>query len=353
MLRILIGLAALLAFPATATALQNPAGFNVNIHAPGSPAMPSDYYPAASGQSGIWNSMPTPSSGISGSWFSGPFTDVLGNTTAVDIEVSGSYGSFNSNWPNTTADDQALLNSGLEIRSYYYSAQFDIHGLAPGSYLLYTYGLESISSNDVYVQGTLRNTVLGSFANGFVEGVTHTIHSITVVAGQPVHVSVHPHVYGLYGQVDGFQIIPDGGVVGDSYCDSNVNSTGLMAEMVTSGSPSATANNLQLGVRHLPQNQFGYFIVSQDQGVGITPPGSQGILCIGGSVGRHNRLGEVLFSGTTGAVLLDVDLTDVPQPMGTVSIVGGQTWNWQYWYRDTNPNNTSNFSDGTRIHFTN
>ncbi len=353
MFRILISLTALLAFGDTATAFQARAGFNVNIHSPGSPAMPSDHYPAASGQAGQWNSMPTPNAGYSGSWFSGPLSDLHGNPTAVDIEVSGSYGAYNSNWSNTTADDRALLNSGLAINSYYYSAQFDIHGLAPGDYFLYTYGLEGISSNDVSVQGTLRNTVMGSFSNGFVEGVTHTIHSITVVAGQPVHVSVLPHVYGLYGQVDGFQIVPEGGDIGVSYCDSTVNSTGLMAEMVTSGSRSAGANDLQLGVHHLPQNQYGYFIVSQDQGVGITPPASQGILCIGGSVGRHNRLGEVLFSGTTGAVLLVADTTDVPQPMGPVSITGGEIWNWQFWYRDNNPHSTSNFSDGTRIHFSN
>ena len=49
--------------------------------------------------------------------------------------------------------------------------------------------------------------------------------------------------------------------------------------------------------------------------------------------------------------MISVDLTDVPTPSGPTTVLAGQTWNWQCWYRDKNPNNTSNFTDGIEITF--
>jgi hypothetical protein len=53
----------------------------------------------------------------------------------------------------------------------------------------------------------------------------------------------------------------------------------------------------------------------------------------------------VLTSGAAGTVSLVLDLTAVPQPTGSVPALAGDTWNWQYWYRDANPTVTSNFSN--------
>jgi hypothetical protein len=33
------------------------------------------------------------------------------------------------------------------------------------------------------------------------------------------------------------------------------------------------------------------------------------------------------------------------------SILAGETWNFQAWYRDLNPTNTSNFTDGLSVTF--
>ena len=68
-----------------------------------------------------------------------------------------------------------------------------------------------------------------------------------------------------------------------------------------------------------------------------------------GSIGRYNA--NILNSGTIGEVSLALDLANTPTPIGNVAIMVGETWNFQCWYRDLNPQATSNFSDGLSITF--
>lgn len=142
-----------------------------------------------------------------------------------------------------------------------------------------------------------------------------------------------------------------GGVnLGTNYCGpANLNSAGIDAKISAFGSATATENYLELTAFDLPTNQFAYFINSQTQGFTANPGGSQGNLCVSGAIGRHtSQLGS---SGSTGSFMISVDLTDVPTPSGPTTVLAGQTWNWQCWYRDKNPNNTSNFTDGIEITF--
>ena len=46
-----------------------------------------------------------------------------------------------------------------------------------------------------------------------------------------------------------------------------------------------------------------------------------------------------------------LDLANTPTPMGNVSVLAGQTWNFQAWYRDNNPGPTSNFTDAVSVTF--
>jgi hypothetical protein len=41
----------------------------------------------------------------------------------------------------------------------------------------------------------------------------------------------------------------------------------------------------------------------------------------------------------------------LPQPTGAVSAQVGETWNFQAWYRDSNPVNTSDFTDAIGVEF--
>ena len=139
---------------------------------------------------------------------------------------------------------------------------------------------------------------------------------------------------------------------GTNYCPSLPNSTGTGASMFAQGSRFVADNNLTLRALDLPQNAFGFFLVSQTQGLSAMPGGSQGNLCLGGSIGRYVGPGQIQNSGTVGEIELAIDLTQTPQPTGLVSITAGQTWNFTAWFRDAvGATSTSNFADGLSIDF--
>lgn len=141
-----------------------------------------------------------------------------------------------------------------------------------------------------------------------------------------------------------------GETVGTPYCESAVpNSTGRVSDISARGSSLAAANDLRLSVRWLPRQSFGYLLTSLTQDMVPGAGGSQGTLCLGGSVGRFSQ--QAQQSGAAGAFSVTVDLTAIPQPMGSVSVLAGQTWSFQCWHRDANPGITSNFSNGIAIQF--
>ena len=101
-------------------------------------------------------------------------------------------------------------------------------------------------------------------------------------------------------------------------------------------------------VSGLPSNQFGYFLVSDTQAIVINPGGSQGVLCLGGTIGRFS--GQIQNSGLLGTFSIPVDLTSLPTtPVSAVA--PGDTWNFTAWYRDNNPGPTSNFTDALAVTF--
>ena len=141
------------------------------------------------------------------------------------------------------------------------------------------------------------------------------------------------------------------GNIGTNYCLSAVpNSSGNAAGMLASGSEMTADNDVTLQAVNLPINQFGYFLTSQTPFFLANPGGSQGNLCLGGNLGRYNAGNQIRFSGALGEFDLQLDLTDMPtNPHQGVFV--GQTWNFQAWYRDQNPSNASNFTDGIAITF--
>ena len=82
------------------------------------------------------------------------------------------------------------------------------------------------------------------------------------------------------------------------------------------------------------------------------PGGSMGNLCLAGSIGRYVGPGQIQQADATGNISLALDLTQVPQPTGFVSVGIGDTWNFQAWYRDAvGGSATSNFTDGLSVTF--
>ncbi|MCP3919929.1 MAG: hypothetical protein GY711_30740 [bacterium] len=128
------------------------------------------------------------------------------------------------------------------------------------------------------------------------------------------------------------------------YCTATNNSTGAPARLTATGSPFIAASDIDLTVTSLPPSNFGYFLMSQTQDFVQSPPGSQGNLCLGGSIVRFS--GDILNSGAAGVVSFHPDPLDLPG--GTVWMPG-DTWNFQFWTRDGQ--GPSNFSDGATIIF--
>ncbi len=140
-----------------------------------------------------------------------------------------------------------------------------------------------------------------------------------------------------------------GGEVGSVYCSpANLNSTGEPAIIAGYGSDAVAADNLTLVAEQMPSHQFGYFLTSQTQDFVANPAGSQGNLCLGGTIARYAA--QVQSTGAGGTFWLAIDLTAIPTTPPT-SVLPGETWNFQAWFRDANPTNTSNFTDGLEILF--
>ena len=153
--------------------------------------------------------------------------------------------------------------------------------------------------------------------------------------------------------------IDDGGVVregvflltrgiGGTYCIAEVNSTGAAATISGAGSAVAAANDLTLTASQMPPNTFGIFVVSETQG-SVPMAGGQGTLCLSGAIGRYQQ--SILSAGPAGAFSLSPDLTQVPAPSTTYAATPGMTLNFQAWFRDANPAQTSNYTNGFSITF--
>ena len=140
-------------------------------------------------------------------------------------------------------------------------------------------------------------------------------------------------------------------LLSDSYCSSPANSSGAPAAFTASGSSAIPFNRLDFRCESLPQFAFGHFLCSAIQDFVPNPGGSQGNLCLGGSIGRFVGPGQIQNSGSSGVISLTVDLGSLPQPLGSVSALPGETWSFQAWFRDANPNTTSNFSNGVAVTF--
>ena len=139
--------------------------------------------------------------------------------------------------------------------------------------------------------------------------------------------------------------------VGSDYCLAAVpNSTGAASALTSVGSASVADNDLTLIASNLPANTLVLAITSQTQGFVLNPGGSQGNICLGGSVGRF--VPQAGLSSSMGTFELSVDLTSMPQPTGSVAAVAGETWNFQAWHRDSvGGQSTSNFTTGRSVTF--
>ena len=82
------------------------------------------------------------------------------------------------------------------------------------------------------------------------------------------------------------------------------------------------------------------------------PGGAHATDTLSGAIGRYVGPGQILNSGSSGSFSLQLDLTLTPTPVGPVSVLAGETWNFSAWHRDAvGGTTTSNFTDGLEIQF--
>jgi hypothetical protein len=161
------------------------------------------------------------------------------------------------------------------------------------------------------------------------------------------------YMFGIFGGGNFIEFsLPDVTITlpsaGTNYCGpAPLNSSGASAEISSTGTSILASNDLGMLASGLPALSFGFFIVSDAQGFAMNPGGSQGNLCVSGDVGRF--IDQIQSSGTSGTMTLTVDLTAIPQPTGPVAATVGERWNFQCWFRDANPQATSNFTDGIEV----
>ncbi|QDV05325.1 FG-GAP repeat protein [Planctomycetes bacterium Poly30] len=139
--------------------------------------------------------------------------------------------------------------------------------------------------------------------------------------------------------------------LGDTYCSAVPNSTGVPATLSAAGTREVSANGLRLRATDLPIDIAGILIASRTQGFTAMPGGSLGNICLAGAVSRYARPGEVGFSGASGSFELALDLTDTPTATGAISVLAGETWNYQAWYRNVYQGATSNFTSALSVTF--
>jgi len=137
--------------------------------------------------------------------------------------------------------------------------------------------------------------------------------------------------------------------LGTNYCTPAVpNSTGLSAGMQALGSDVVVDGRFYLRAINMPPGRFGFFLASLTQDHIPNPGGSHGDLCLGGQLIRIFRSTQP--TGSAGSFVLQLNLAQLsihpPE-----SVLPGETWNFQAWYRDKHPTVTSNFTDGISVLF--
>ena len=151
--------------------------------------------------------------------------------------------------------------------------------------------------------------------------------------------------------VDGFTVgAIDCGGLGSTYCSPAVpHLTGLPATIRAEGSEVATDNDVTLIAEQLPPSQFGRFVTALNQGFTPNLGGGLGTLCRGAGLARYSD--ALALSDFNGSLSYALDLTLTPQGAGFVTVMAGEPWNYQAWFRALTGGGspTSNLTDGVSV----
>ena len=138
--------------------------------------------------------------------------------------------------------------------------------------------------------------------------------------------------------------------MGEGYCPGVVNSTGAAGGLEVVGSLVAEERFLRLRATGLPSGNIGMFLGAAARGFVPNLAGSQGNYCLGGAFVRFNGIGQIAAIHPDGVQDLLLDTTVMPFAP-EAPLLAGQTWTFQYWYRDLNPGAATNFTSAIEVLF--
>ena len=198
-----------------------------------------------------------------------------------------------------------------------------------------------------------QGTGSGALAVGFSASDDETI-TYTNTTGAAQNLILEVDMFDA-GGCNSYDLIATGigvsaGPIGSNYCVANPNSTGSAGAMSAFGFTSVAANDVTLTASNLPPGQFGIFVTSASSGFIPNPAGSNGNLCLTGSLGRFVSPGQILGIDGAGEISLTIDLTSIPSGTGTIAVAAGDTRFFQAWHRD-GVGGGSNFTNGLEITF--
>lgn len=132
-----------------------------------------------------------------------------------------------------------------------------------------------------------------------------------------------------------------GGCGTTNYCVAAPNSSGSGAMLSSSGDTSVSGNTFTLELIGAAPGQPGLFYYGPNE---VQIPFGEGFRCVGGTTFRLNPPQNADAFGDTSRL---VDFTQAPACCGPGAISAGDTWKFQYWYRDPVGGGTGfNLSDG-------
>ncbi|QDV07828.1 hypothetical protein Poly30_33610 [Planctomycetes bacterium Poly30] len=230
---------------------------------------------------------------------------VHGTTWLVSRTAQGAPGNGASTWPS-------MDENGLAV-----TFQSTASDLVPGD----TNGLQDIF---LYCRSTGSVSLVSQGTNGALSNGTSETPDLSADAANVVSVPGSSTDVYLRDRSVGTR------AAGGTYCLSSVNSSGAMAETNIGGNNRIAAQSLVLQTEFLPPHSLRYYLFGET--VGNVPGfgGSAGRLCLGGQIFRLTSF--VQTAGLGGTVVQPMPFGSLP---AAASLDVGETWHFQYWYRDS------------------
>jgi hypothetical protein len=167
---------------------------------------PAATFGAASGQAGIWQVIPSVTAAV-------PIVmnDLTGAATLATITCNNTNANFSFNNVGTNGNDQLLMDDALDMGGAGATDTFTISGLQNGIYSVYTYAWAPDSATfltTIGINGANQQIVGGAWPNGYVQGVTHALHTnVVVVAGT---MTINTSTTSGFSTLNGLQLVIPG-----------------------------------------------------------------------------------------------------------------------------------------------